>query len=145
VPVFVDTNVLVYARDASEPEKQPLARQWTDALWEEKSGRLSVQVLSEFYVVTTMKLSPGLSPDAARLDVADLMAWRPLAIDGSLVEAAWSVQDRHTVSFSDSLVVAAAQRLECELLLSEDLQDGYAFGPTTVVDPFRHPPGDLAA
>lgn len=145
MPVFVDTNVLVYARDASEPEKQPLARQWMDALWEEKSGRLSVQVLNEFYVVTTMKLSPGLSPDAARLDVADLMAWRPLAVDGSLVEAAWSVQDRHTVSFWDSLVVAAAQRLECELLLSEDLQDGYAFGPTTVVDPFRHPPGDLAA
>jgi predicted nucleic acid-binding protein len=143
VPVFVDTNVLVYARDASEPDKQPRAREWMDALWRGRAGRLSTQVLNEFYVVTTRKLSPGLGVAAARDDVRDLMAWRPLATDGSLMEAAWSVQDRYAVSFWDSLVVAAAIRLSCEYLLSEDLQDGHAFGQTTVVDPFRHRPDDL--
>lgn len=143
MPVLVDTNVLVYARDASEPEKQPRAKEWMDALWQQRSGRLSAQILTEFYVVTTQKLSPGLSPAAARLDVRDLMSWRPLAIDGSLIDAAWSVQDRHAVSFWDSLVVAAAHRLSCDHLLTEDLQDGHAFGRTKVVNPFRHRPGEL--
>jgi predicted nucleic acid-binding protein len=143
VPVFVDTNVLLYARDVSEPDKQPRARDWMDALWEGRSGRLSAQVLNEFYVVATQKLSPGLPVAEARLDVRDLTSWRPLALDGSLMEEAWSLQDRHPLSFWDSLVVAAANRLSCEYLLSEDFQDGYDFGPTRVVNPFLHRPDEL--
>lgn len=141
--VFVDANVLVYARDSSEPEKQPRAKEWMDALWRRRSGRLSIQVLNEFYVTVTQKLSPGLSAEEARLDVRDLVSWRPLSLDSSLLEAAWLLQDRHAVSFWDSLVVAAANRLSCEHLLSEDLQDGYRFGPTIVVNPFRNAPSDV--
>lgn len=141
--VFVDANVLVYARDSSEPEKQPRAKEWMDALWRRRSGRLSIQVLNEFYVTVTQKLSPGLSAEEARLDVRDLVSWRPLSLDSSLLEAAWLLQDRHAVSSWDSLVVAAANRLSCEHLLSEDLQDGYRFGPTIVVNPFRNAPSDV--
>ena len=59
--VFVDTNVLVYCRDASEPEKQAQTAAWMASLWEQKTGRLSFQVLQEYYVTVTAKLSPGLS------------------------------------------------------------------------------------
>jgi predicted nucleic acid-binding protein len=51
--IFVDTNVLVYARDASEPEKQPSATTWMAHLWRSREGRLSIQVLHEFYVTVT--------------------------------------------------------------------------------------------
>ena len=64
--IFVDTNVLVYSRDASEPEKQPLAMAWMKHLWENRTGRLSFQVLQEFYVTVVFKLDPGLEPENAR-------------------------------------------------------------------------------
>ena len=54
--VFVDTNILVYCRDASEPEKQQKAMAWMTRLWETGCGRLSFQVLQEFYVTVTQKL-----------------------------------------------------------------------------------------
>jgi predicted nucleic acid-binding protein len=63
VPVFVDPNVLVYARDASEPSKQSIASEWLDHLWHDRSGRTSTQVLSEYYVTVARKLSPGLHGD----------------------------------------------------------------------------------
>ena len=60
-PVFVDTNVLVYARDASEPGKQARAMLWLEHLWRERTGRLSVQVLQEFYHTVTGRLGMVLS------------------------------------------------------------------------------------
>jgi predicted nucleic acid-binding protein len=68
VSVFVDTNVLVYARDASDPEKQAIAAAWIEHLWASADGRLSVQVLQEYYVTTTRKLDPGLPAEEARQD-----------------------------------------------------------------------------
>jgi len=42
---FVDTNILLYAKDASEPEKQPVAEALMRELWQSRSGRISVRVL----------------------------------------------------------------------------------------------------
>jgi len=62
VPVFVDTNVLVYARDTSDPTKHTHASEWIAHLWQTGEGRLSIQVLHEYYMTTTRKLRPGLQP-----------------------------------------------------------------------------------
>lgn len=140
MPVFVDTNVLVYARDASEPVKQPKSRVWLEHLWRARTGRLSQQVLSEFYVTVTRKLDPGLSRADARAEVRTLQAWRPVVIDGDIVEAAWALEDAHSLSFWDALIIAAAQSARCEHLLSEDLTDGVTYGGVTVIDPFAHQP-----
>jgi predicted nucleic acid-binding protein len=64
--IFVDTNVPAYSRDASEPEKQKKAMVWMDYLWRTRAGRLSFQVLQEFYVTVTAKLDPGLDRESAR-------------------------------------------------------------------------------
>jgi predicted nucleic acid-binding protein len=144
-PVFVDTNVLLYARDAGEPAKQPLAADWLRHLWREQLGRTSVQVLSEYYVNATRKLDPGLSRDEAWDDVRALLAWRPQAIDGPLIERAREIEARHRLSWWDSLVVAAAQAQGCPLLLSEDFQDGAVFGGVTVRSPFTLALGEDAA
>jgi predicted nucleic acid-binding protein len=141
--VFVDTNVLVYCRDASEPEKQAQTAAWMAALWEQKTGRLSFQVLQEYYVTVTAKLSPGLSRELARQEVLMLLAWRPLAVDERLLKGAWLLQDRHKLSWWDALIVAAAQSAGCRYLLSEDFQEGYDWGDMTVVNPFRTGPEDL--
>ncbi|MGQ0814090.1 MAG: PIN domain-containing protein [Gemmatimonadota bacterium] len=141
--VFVDTNVLVYARDASETRKQPQAREWMQRLWQERRGRVSTQVLQEYYVVMTEKLKPGLSRLAARDDLRLLQAWQPIPIDRPLLETAWSIEDRFELSFWDALIVAAAQRCNAEYLLSEDLQDGQSFDDVRVLNPFRHEPATI--
>ena len=46
-PVFVDTNVLVYSRDARDAAKHGRAREWVEFLWDTKRGRVSRQVLHE--------------------------------------------------------------------------------------------------
>lgn len=141
--VFVDSNVLVYACDASEPVKQARASAWLERLWRTRTGHLSTQVLHEAYVTMTRKLRPGMPPADARDVLRDLLAWRPLALDGPLLEAAWGVQDRYGISFWDALVVAAANRCGCDHLLTEDLPDGQVYWEVTVVDPFRHEPTGL--
>ncbi len=139
MPLFVDSNVLVYARDTTDPVKHDRAQEWMRHLWETGTGRLSVQVLQEFYVTTTRKLRPGLSPHEARADVRDLLAWRPVAIGPMGLESAWSIEERFGLSFWDSLIVAAAQMADCDVLLTEDLQHGSELDGLRVVDPFQTP------
>jgi predicted nucleic acid-binding protein len=137
---FVDTNLLVYARDASEPEKQAAAIGWLDFLWHTKRGRLSSQVLQEYYQVVTRKLSPGLPHDLAREDISDLDTWQPCVTDHQLMTRAWMIEDDFSLSWWDSLIVAAAHRTGAAFLLTEDLQTGQAFGKLQVVDPFQSSP-----
>jgi predicted nucleic acid-binding protein len=136
VPVFVDTNVFVYARDASELIKQTAAENWIHQLWLEQRGRTSTQVLSEFYTTVTRKLDPGLGRDDAWQDVLALLAWEPQEIDRDLLVRARDIEGRFTLSWWDSLIVAAAQAQACPILLSEDLQHGMSFDGTVVVNPF---------
>ncbi len=141
--VFVDTNVLVYSRDASEPEKQAQALEWMRALWEHRTGRLSYQVLQEYFVSVTAKLDPGLPPELARRDVRALLAWQPMPVDARILEGAWLLQDRHRLSWWDALIAAAAQVADCRYLLSEDFQEGMELGELQVVNPFRTLPEAL--
>ncbi|HUF61506.1 MAG TPA: hypothetical protein VMN36_05475 [Verrucomicrobiales bacterium] len=77
-------------------------------LWQNGSGRLSYQVLQEFYVVATRKLSPGLEPAVARKEVGELLAWRPALITSAVLETAWQIEDSWRLSWWDSLIVASA-------------------------------------
>ena len=135
---FVDTNILVYSRDASEGQKQVLAEQWLSHLWRERAGRISTQVLNEYFVTVTSKLAPGLPRAEAWADVESLFAWRPLAVDDRLLRVAHRVHETFGQSWWDSLIVAAGQVLGCAYLLTEDLQDGRDFDGLMVVDPFKH-------
>ncbi len=144
VSVFVDTNVLVYSRDASEPEKQEQAIAWMKHLWDIGAGRLSVQVLQEFYVTVTEKLEPGLDANSARSDVRFLMTWRPVPVDTRIIEGAWTIQDRYRLSWWDALIVSAAQVTDCRYLLTEDLQEAQKFGGVEVISPFVKSPASLS-
>jgi predicted nucleic acid-binding protein len=138
--VFVDTNVLVYNRDASEPSKQAQAMDWLRHLWNTRTGRLSYQVLQEFYITVTEKLEPGLDRESARRDIRSLLPWRPIAVDNRVFDGAWHIQDRFGLSWWDALIVAAAQVSACRYLLTEDLQAGQVFGDLQIINPFQTTP-----
>ena len=136
---FVDTNILVYARDKSESEKQPLAREGMEHLWKTQQERISMQVPQEYYQVVTRRLQPGLKRSIAHEDIRDLMAWSPVAIDRQVLEHARAAEERFRLSWWNALIVGAARQAGCRYLLSEDLQNGQDLDGLTIVDPFRTP------
>ena len=138
--IFVDTNILVYSRDTTEPEKQQQAMAWMAKLWTSRTGRLSYQVLQEFYATVTQKLTPGLDPQNAREDVRSLMAWDPIPVNDPVIEGAWLIQDRYKLSWWDALIVSAAQIGDCRFLLTEDLQEDQKIGHLRIINPFHHAP-----
>jgi predicted nucleic acid-binding protein len=140
---FVDTNLLVYRRDRSEPEKQAKANTWLTHLWNARAGRVSMQVLNEYYVTVTQKLKPGLDRKSARIEVSALFAWHPLPVERRTLEGAFGLQDRYGFSFWDSLIVSTALLSGSRYLLTEDLQDGQVVDGLTIVDPFVHEPDEL--
>jgi predicted nucleic acid-binding protein len=134
---FVDTNVLVYAHDASESDKQPIAEALLRELWRRGTGVLSTQVLQEFYVVATRKYDPPMSRDLARRLVAHYANWRVVGVDLPLIVSASELEEVHSLSFWDALVVEAARRAGARRLATEDMQDGREFGDLRIHDPFR--------
>jgi len=140
-PVFVDSNVFLYAVDAADPRKQRVARDWRAELWKSRLGRVSFQVLSEFYV-NAARLKPAATDDA-RAEVRDLLAWNPVVMDAAVLERGWKLQDRYQLSFWDSLIVAAAKAASCGFLLTEDLQNGQKLDGLEVVNPFLREPGSV--
>jgi predicted nucleic acid-binding protein len=135
-PTFVDTNILVYARDSDQGRKQKTAAHCLSVLWQERTGRTSVQVLSEYYVTLTRKLKPGIRADEAWDDVQALMSWDPQPIDVEVLERAREIERRYRTSWWDATIVAAAHSQSCAVLLTEDFRDGMAFGRLTVRNPF---------
>ncbi len=136
VRVFVDTNILVYNRDASEPEKQTIAMEWLAHLWQNRCGKISYQCINEYYVTVTQRLKPGLAKEIARTDIKSLQTWNPTSVDSIVIEAAWTIQDRYSFSWWDSLILAAAQKLDCQILLSEDMQHLQQVNNLQIINPF---------
>lgn len=135
-PVFVDTNILVYAHQLNEPLKRSVAIQWIERLWQEQIGRLSMQVLSEYYVTVTRKIRPGRAAADAWDEVRELLSWNPQPTDSELLRRAREVEQRYQLSWWDSLIVGAAQLQNCALLLTEDLQHRAMYGSVTIQNPF---------
>ena len=133
---FVDTNVLLYAHDASETEKQPIARALLEELWADRSGVLSTQVLQEFYVVATRKFKPPMRRSEARELVALYGTWSVVQFDVGLILDAAALEERAQLSFWDALIVEAARRAGAMRLVSEDLQGGRLIAGVAIENPF---------
>lgn len=132
---FLDTNVVVYAFDVADPEKQARAQA---VLHDTDPATLviSSQVLSEFFVVVTRKLATPLAQADAAAAVRSLSAFQVVAVDSTLVQEAITQQEAHQLHYWDALIVSAASRAGCDRLLSEDLQDCQRIGSLEVSNPF---------
>ena len=136
-PTLIDTNVLLYLYDQSQPVRQERAQQVLDQLELSQSGRLSVQCLSEFFSVATRKLSPSLTPDQA-LHQISLFArlWPVYDLTSMIVlEAGRGVRD-HQLSYYDALIWAIARLNQVPTIFSEDFSDGAVLEGVRFVNPF---------
>ena len=139
---FVDSNLPLYHVDPVDHNKRERASDWLDHLWMAGAGRLSWQVLHEFYWNAVRKMQ--LDRAAAREIVEDLSQWRPVDTSVGLIREAWEWMDAAQLSYWDALILAAAQRAGARYLLSEDFQDGRSFGSIQVLNPFGHSPSDFS-
>ena len=134
--IFVDTNILVYAYDRSEPQKQRQALQVLDRLAMSRVGVISTQVLSEFFVAVTRKIAAPLSVDEAYGRAKNyLQSWTVLDLTGMIVlEAARGVRD-HQFNFWDAQIWATARLNQIAVVFSEDFQTGAVVEGVRFVNP----------
>jgi len=135
--VFVDSNVLIYAYDVDAGAKRELAEARLRELWTSQGGRLSVQVLQEFYVNATQKLASPVARSTAREIVKAYGVWIHRATSAETVIRAAEICEFARISFWDSLIVASAEEAEADEILSEDFNDGQLIAGIKVVNPFR--------
>ena len=133
---FIDTNVLVYAHDTDAGARQATAKALLAGLWDNRNGSVSTQVLQEFYAVVTRKFRPPMPRAKARAIVAAYGEWCDIATEPHLIVAASRLEEEHTLSFWDALIVQAAIHAGADRLVSEDLQHGRRFGTLTIENPF---------
>jgi len=134
-PVFVDTSVLLFSEDGARPAERELVLAWLRRLWTERSGRVSVQVLNDFYGLGTQRVQPPMPQGDARAEVRRYQRWQPWAVDQTTVEAAWSLESRFGLPFADALIVASAKAQGCTRLLSLALPHEAVYDSVQVLNP----------
>jgi predicted nucleic acid-binding protein len=133
--VFLDTNVILYAagKMAEAEAKQAVA---ADLVSGPPFG-ISAQVLAEFVSAARRKLRPPLSEEQIEWWLAKLETQDALPVDAALVRRGRAISAEHRINYYDGTILAAAERLGCDTVLSEDMSDGRTYGTVTVRNPFR--------
>jgi predicted nucleic acid-binding protein len=134
--ILVDSNILVYAYDRSEPVKQAQAANLLDQLLITGAGILSTQVLAEFFVAVTRKITKPLSIEQALGSLENYAAsWEVLGLNSmNILEAARGVRD-HEFSYYDAQIWAVARMNQIPVILSEDFNPSWIEG-VQFVNPF---------
>jgi predicted nucleic acid-binding protein len=131
--IFIDTNILVYSIDQKNTEKKEKARKTLKTIVESHQPVISTQVIKEFYVVATKKLN------ADSLMVKNIVHnFHNMEIvnnDLELIEQAIDISLISRLSFWDSLIIAAAEKANCEFIFSEDLNNGQTYRGVMVINP----------
>ncbi len=144
-PVLIDTNVLVYAFDQNDAQRQERAIGVLQQLQLSGAGRLSAQSLAEFFSACTRLLHPPLT-DREALDQLERFsqAYRVLDLNAQVVlEAARGVRD-HQLGYWDAQVWAMARLNQIQLVLSGDSSAGTTLEGVRFINPFT-PDFDLQA
>ena len=136
-PVFFDTNVLLYLFDRGSERKRHIARQLFSKHRNDRSLRLSLQVVHEFAANLLSKKFGVPRVTVAEL-VADLLALDVAALRPEDTVTALQLMDSLGVSFWDALILATAKREGCAVMYSEDFQNGRVYDTVKVVNPFAN-------
>ncbi len=134
-PAFFDTNIFLYADDASAPDKQARAIRLITDCRRSDSLVVSIQVLQEYFAAATRKL--GVDPETAQRKVQLLARARVVRFVEEDVIAAIELHRLHRVSFWDAMIVHASRLAGADVLYSEDLQHGATLGGVRIHNPFR--------
>ena len=143
VLVAIHTNVLACAEGAGDEARRAQAVALLTGL-PDLAVILPVQVLGELYRVLVGKLrQPPAQARETVLRWSDAYAVRDST--WSALQSAFDLSEAHGLTIWDSLILSVAAEQRCRVLLSEDMQDGFTWRGTTVVNPFAQPAHALLA
>lgn len=132
---FLDTNIVLYAFDDSEPRKQSIAQELL-----RKAVRtecvISVQVLAEICNTILRKLAVSHSIDVLREILDQLEPVPTVSPDERTVRRAVDCHERYGLHFYDGMIIAAAEKAGCKQIWSEDLNAGQEYFGVKVKNPF---------
>ena len=134
--VFVDTNILLYAA-ANEPAERPKSLTARHIL-ETEPVAVSAQVLQEFYWNATRPHKLGFDHEQAMtfIDVWKMFPFQPTTI--AIIEDALFLSTQFRIGYWDAAIIAAARHLDCDILYTEDLNDGQNYEGVVAINPFNH-------
>jgi predicted nucleic acid-binding protein len=135
--LFLDTNVVVYAYDTSDPVKQSKAQGLLASAVREGDGAVSTQVFGEFFHTVVVKRRLMTSNEALEVISALEAGVEVAQIAVPLVKDAIGIHQRYQLRCWDSLIVATARHLGCKEIASEDMSDGQDYGGVKVANPFK--------
>ncbi len=131
---FVDTNIWLYAFiESGDVTRSDMAK----AAIRQAEVVVSVQIINETCVNLLKKVG---TPEATlrQLVMAFYDKYSVVDFDPTILLTASELREKHSLSFWDSLIVASALYARCELLYSEDMQDGLVLdNRLTIVNPFK--------
>lgn len=133
--VFVDTNILIYAVDASAGRRCDVARELLRVPQSAQRKVISTQVLQEFYSIAVRKL--GTSPLQAKDLTEGWLGLDVVVVDVETIRAAMNCAALQQIAFWDAVIVSAADRASCPVLLTEDLNHGQVISGVRIENPFR--------
>ena len=131
---FIDTNILVYALDMHDMKKQQVCRGLLKSLTQNSTGVLSTQVLQEFYVTATKKL--GVDPLATKDILISFERFEIVVNTPQIIKEAIDCSIINTISFWDALIVVSAENAKCDMILTEDLNQGQIIRGVKIENPF---------
>lgn len=135
--LFIDTNVLVYAYDRSEPDKQQQARVALKQLAITRSGVISSQILAEFFNTVTRKIPAPLSTREGYERIENFVqTWHVVDVNAVTVLEAIRGVNEYPFSFWDAQVWASAKLHQIPVVLSEDFNTGALIEGVRFVNPF---------
>jgi len=132
---FVDTNLLVYAVDPTEPQKRKSASNLLRRIVRDHTLVLSPQSLNECYHVLAVRRRVATTDEVRRF-VSFLNEFCTAPYDFETTRLAWVISDRHGFGWWDCMLLAAASLIRCNLFFSEDMQHEQPVGDMTIVNPF---------
>lgn len=129
----VDTNVLIYASDSRQPDKQAVALQLIESL---ENGIVLWQVACEFIAASRRLEALGFDAGGAWSKLASLLEAYPLAIPTpGVLTRARELHLQRRVAFWDAMLYAACVEAGVNTLFSEDIP-GQAIYGLTITNPF---------
>jgi predicted nucleic acid-binding protein len=132
--IFLDTNILVYLFDNNFPKKKQVTKEIIKSILSDSVPFISTQVMQEFYVTLTKKLN--IEPIVAKEALRFFKNFDVVNINEKLIAEAIDCSIINRLSFWDSLILVAAESVKCNLLYTEELNEGQIIRGIKIINPY---------
>jgi len=138
---LIDSNVLVYGYDQTDPQKHKIAQKLLEQCWKKtRIFAISSQNLAEFFVIVTKKIPHPLSLEEAEQIIADIIHfshWHVLRYDEQTLLKAIGLYRKGGKHFWDAVIVATMLQNSIFHIYTENAKDFSVYDFINIINPFR--------